>query len=103
MRNARISHPAAAAVFTLRTTRTGAIVLSVESGDRWSGDLTVRQAALRDASAIGDLVATATTKLWGQPPPIPESEGGAEAAWHRRIVSDEFDVFVADLDARSWV
>ena len=61
-------------------------------------DVTVRQAAPSDASAISELVATATAKLWGQPPATPESEGVAEAAWRRRIVVDEFDVFVADLD-----
>lgn len=61
-------------------------------------DVTVRQAAPTDAAAISDLVATATAKLWGQQPPTPESEAAARAAWQHRIVSDEFDVFVADLD-----
>ena len=58
----------------------------------------MRQAARADVPAISRLVATATAKLWGQPPPTPESEVHAKAAWHRRVVGDEFDVFVAELD-----
>ena len=61
-------------------------------------EVTVRHAAPADAAAISDLVATATARLWGQPSPTSEREPEAQAAWHRRIVSDEFDVFVADVD-----
>ena len=61
-------------------------------------DVTVRQATPTDVPAISGLVATATAKLWGDPPPSPESEVRAEAVWHGWVVGDEFDVFVAELD-----
>ena len=61
-------------------------------------DVRVRQAVPTDVPAICGLVATATAKLWGQPSPSPDSEGRMEVAWHRRVVGDEFEVFVAEFD-----
>ena len=59
-------------------------------------DVTVRAAVPADAPLVSELVATATAKLWGQPPSA--DEVSAEAEWRRRIVGDEIEVFVADLD-----
>ena len=61
-------------------------------------DVTVRAAEPADAPVVSELVATATAKLWGQPPPA--DEVSVEAEWRRRIVDDEFEVFVADLDGQ---